>query len=131
MKRSLILFLAFTAVSFFALRQIGGQTSSISTISFDGTSTLPADDGSVVSTETGSEVMTGPETNQSFQKFITGSVSPARVPSSQVPTPPGVTPVPGSVSAGFLGIRHRDQRLAGTRIFSHTPVRLDPTAQRN
>ena len=34
--------------------------------------------------------MEGPETNRSFQKFISGSVSLSRVPASGVPTPNGL-----------------------------------------
>jgi len=52
----------------------------------------------------------GPEQNRSFQKFITGSVSAARVPSSAVPTPDGL-PV-STASPAFPSLTHLDQRFA-------------------
>jgi hypothetical protein len=51
----------------------------------------------------------GPEQNRSFQKFINGSVSLARVPASQVPTPDGL-PV-STASPAFLALTHLDQLL--------------------
>jgi len=51
----------------------------------------------------------GPKENRSFQKFINGSVSQARVPSSGVPTPAGL-PVTAANPA-FLALTHLDQRL--------------------
>ncbi len=49
----------------------------------------------------------GPEQNISFQKFVSGSVSLSRVPSSHVPTPDGL-PV-STASPAFLSITHLDQ----------------------
>ena len=52
----------------------------------------------------------GPEQNRSFQRFITGSVSQARVPASHVPTPDSL---PVSLAApAFLSLTHLDQRVA-------------------
>lgn len=51
----------------------------------------------------------GPEQNRSFQKFISGSVSLARVPASGVPTPDGL-PV-STASPTFLALTHLDQVL--------------------
>ena len=63
------------------------------------------------STETSFEVRQGPSVDTSFQKFISGTKNPARVPSSHVPTPQ-----PNAVSSvpvfGFNALRHRDTRLA-------------------
>jgi hypothetical protein len=73
-------------------------------------SLAPPEDDSVLSAETGFETSEGPETNSSFQKFISGAVNRARVPSSQVPSVRGVDPIfPGSF--GFNGLRHKNQRL--------------------
>ena len=52
----------------------------------------------------------GPEQNKSFQKFVSGSVSQARVPSSGVPTPDGL-PV-SRANPAFLALTHLDQRVA-------------------
>lgn len=54
--------------------------------------------------------MEGPETNRSFQKFISGSVSLSRVPASGVPTPDGL-PVSAAAPA-FLALTHLDQIVA-------------------
>src|SRR5689334_14602846 len=51
----------------------------------------------------------GPDQNRSFQKFISGSVSLARVPASGVPTPDGL-PV-STASPTFLALTHLDQVL--------------------
>jgi len=52
----------------------------------------------------------GPEQNRSFQKFLNGSVSQARVPASGVPTPDGLPVSPASPA--FLALTHLDQRFA-------------------
>jgi hypothetical protein len=59
----------------------------------------------------GNETRSGPEQDQRFDKQITGSLDPARVPSAQVPRPES-NRVVGSDSSGFNGLTHRDQRLA-------------------
>jgi hypothetical protein len=63
------------------------------------------------SSETSFGFTQGPSTNIFFQRFITGTKHPARVPSSHVPTP-----APNAVSSvtpfGFNGLRHRDQAFA-------------------
>src|SRR4029079_6601817 len=63
----------------------------------------------------------GPKENRSFQKFINGSVSQARVPSSGVPTPARL-PVTAANPA-FLALTHLDQRLAdgGTQFNTEPP----------
>ncbi len=62
----------------------------------------------------------GPKENRSFQKFINGSVSQARVPSSGVPTPAGL-PV-SAANPAFLALTHLDQRLAdGGNQFNTEP----------
>src|SRR6266446_6364207 len=60
---------------------------------------------------TGNETRTGPDQDMEFDKQISGSISPARVPAAQVPRPETNT-VAGSDSFGFNGLTHRDQRLA-------------------
>ena len=52
----------------------------------------------------------GPEQNRSFQKFISGSVSRARVPAAGVPTPDGL-PV-STASPAFPSLTHLDQRFS-------------------
>src|SRR4051794_1798069 len=54
--------------------------------------------------------MEGPEQNRSFQKFVSGSISQARVPASGVPTPDGL-PVSAAPPA-FLALTHLDQVIA-------------------
>lgn len=73
------------------------------------------------STETSFEVRQAPSVDSSFQKFISGTKNPARVPSSHVPTPQ-----PNAVSSvtpfGFNALRHRDSRFAnGGNQFSIEP----------
>jgi hypothetical protein len=64
-------------------------------------------------TETGYEIRTGPEVDAQFIKGVSGTVSPARVPASHVPTPAGsAVGAAGSGFSGFQGISHLDQRLA-------------------
>ncbi len=73
--------------------------------------------------EIGLEFRQAPLTNMSFQKFISGAVNPARVPSAMVPTPPGVNALgPLQGAFGFDGLTHRDQRVAdGGNQFSLEP----------
>ena len=52
----------------------------------------------------------GPEQNRSFQRFISGSVSRARVPAAGVPTPDDLPMSPANPA--FLSLTHLDQRLA-------------------
>src|SRR6266404_3549487 len=59
----------------------------------------------------GNETRTGPEQDVEFDKQISGSISPARVPAAEVPRPESNIVV-GSDSFGFNGLTHRDQRLA-------------------
>lgn len=62
----------------------------------------------------------GPKENRSFQKFIDGSVSLARVPSAGVPKPAGL-PV-STASPAFLALTHLDQRSAdGGNQFNTEP----------
>lgn len=50
-----------------------------------------------------------PDQNRSFQKFISGSVKQARVPSTGVPTPAGKNLVAASGGLGFDGLNEVDQ----------------------
>jgi len=52
----------------------------------------------------------GPEQDRSFQRFISGSVSQARVPASGVPRPAGL-PV-SNANPAFLSLTHLDQAIA-------------------
>lgn len=68
-----------------------------------------------VASESGNEVMTGPEVDVSTAKpQISGTTSPARVPSAHVPNPTGdaLVTAAGSNFVGFNGLTHRDQRLS-------------------
>ena len=70
----------------------------------------------------GLEFRQGPEEETSFVKNVTGSVKPARVPSDHVPKPAGLSLKTTSGAAGFLGLNHRDQRLADNgNAFSSEP----------
>ena len=63
--------------------------------------------------ESGYEIRQEPQVDAHFLR-ATGNMSPARVPSTQVPTPLGA-PTAGGISGfrGFAGMTHADQRLAG------------------
>src|SRR6185437_11392281 len=68
-----------------------------------------------VATESGNEVLTGPEVDVTTAKpQISGTTSPARVPSAHVPNPTGnaLITAAGSNFVGFNGLTHRDQRLS-------------------
>ena len=72
--------------------------------------------------EIGLEFRQGPEEETRFSKNVTGSVKPARVPSSHVPTTQGLPFSTASGGSGFLGLTHADQRLAdGGNAFSSEP----------
>jgi len=83
--------------------------------------------GPGATTEIGMEVRRGPKFDRSFDKQITGTISPARVPSSHVPRPEG-SPVLGTGTGflGFNGLAHVNQRLAGTGIYTNTQFTLEP-----
>ena len=53
-----------------------------------------------------------PDQNRSFQRFISGTMKYARVPSSQVPTPAGGTLTPVDGGFGFDGLNDVDQGFA-------------------
>ncbi len=73
------------------------------------------------STDIGSEVRNTPDQDRRFEKQITGSMSPARVPAAKVPTPVDKAVRPGTAT-GFDGLTQRDQRLADNgRQFSLEP----------
>jgi hypothetical protein len=70
----------------------------------------------------GPEIHPGPEFDSHFDRLAKGSVSPARVPSSHVPTPADSTVLGLQAGAGFNGLTHLDQRLAsGGNQFSSEP----------
>ncbi|HWC65171.1 MAG TPA: hypothetical protein VG777_03740 [Thermoanaerobaculia bacterium] len=53
-----------------------------------------------------------PKQDRSFQRFISGTVAPARVPASHVPTPAGSGLADGSGGFGFDGLNDVDQGFA-------------------
>ena len=63
------------------------------------------------STDIGSEVRNTPDQDRRFEKQITGSMSPARVPAANVPTPVDKA-VRAGTATGFDGLTQREQRLA-------------------
>jgi hypothetical protein len=88
-------------------------------ISPRGTGGFGAGDNSVVLQELDGR-NEGPEQDRSFQRFISGSVSEARVPASHVPTPDGL-PV-SAANPAFLSLTHLDQAVAEPgRQFSTEP----------
>jgi hypothetical protein len=58
-----------------------------------------------------------PSTNRSFQKYISGRINPARVPSKFVPTPAGSPLSLGSSNLGFDALNDVDQGFASGFIF--------------
>lgn len=107
-----------------AANQFVGRISSTA-LTLAGTTTLGGQAASI-DTESGLEARTGLAVDAHFSKQISGTVSPARVPSDHVPTPSGNTIVGADPSFfGFNGITHRDQRLAG----NNTQFSLEPPDQ--
>ena len=90
------------------------------TLTRRGTGTIT---GHSAATESGYEIQQGPEVDAHFIRGGSGSNSEAHVPSAFVPRPEASPIVPhGSNFSGFLGITHRDQRLAsGGNQFSTEP----------
>lgn len=60
----------------------------------------------------GPEIHPGPEFDAHFDRLAKGSVSPARVPSSHVPTPADSVVLGLEPGVGFDGLTHLEQRLA-------------------
>lgn len=90
------------------------QNRSTRQLTVAGVTNLSAQPGSAPA-EVGNETFIGPEVDEQFTKpQITGSISPARVSSAHVPTPPGsaFATTSGDVFSGFNAISHRDQRLS-------------------
>jgi hypothetical protein len=86
------------------------------------TSMAPVSAAKPAAADIGFEFRQGPEEEVSFLRNVTGRVSPARVPSSHVPTPVGLALVTADPASGFDGLTHRDQRLAdGGNQFSSEP----------
>ncbi|MBI4904817.1 MAG: hypothetical protein HY820_14345, partial [Acidobacteria bacterium] len=77
----------------------------------------------------GLEIRKGPNQNREFRKQISGTVGPARVPASHVPTPLGSLVAPGAPLLAFDGITHADQRFAGTGPYDNTQYSLEPPDQ--
>jgi hypothetical protein len=71
----------------------------------------------------GPEIHPGPEFDSHFDRLAKGSVSPARVPSSHVPTPADSVVLGLQAGVGFDGLTHRDQRLSsnGNQFSSEPP----------
>lgn len=107
-----------------ATKQSVGQIT-ITKLSQTGTTTLGGQAAST-NTESGLETRTGLAVDAHFSKQISGTISPARVPSDHVPTPNGNAIVGADAGFfGFNGITHRDQRLAG----NNTQFSLEPPDQ--
>lgn len=70
-----------------------------------------------------------PAVDATFSKPQTsGSMSPARVPADHVPTPAG-NAIASEPITGFLGLTHRDQRLAPTGVPNGINLSLTPPDQ--
>ena len=81
-------------------------------------------------TENGFEFRVGPDVDKNFNKQISGSIAPARVPADHVPKPAGnAVTTANSGFFGFDGITHFDQRFAGTGIYTNTQFSLEPPDQ--
>ncbi len=80
-------------------------------VTYKGTTTLRS--SQMASAEVGYETRVGPEPDVKMDRQITGTMAPARVDASHVPTPGGsAIGQAGSGFSGFQGISHLDQRLA-------------------
>jgi hypothetical protein len=75
----------------------------------------PVDQGFAASLETGPR-----EPDAQLDAKVGGSQSAKRVPADHVPTPAGLAVTGDGGATGFDGQTHRDQRLAGTGIYTNT-----------
>ncbi len=107
---------------------LSAQTTQISGVSSFGTTTLSGADAD--QTDDGKEFLsTGPDIDVTFTKpQLSGTISPARVPADQVPTPAG-NGIASASFFGFRGLTHRDQRLAPTGVAGGRNFSLEPPDQ--
>ncbi|HSQ82271.1 MAG TPA: hypothetical protein VLU54_14245 [Casimicrobiaceae bacterium] len=104
-----------------ALSQTAFATPSRQTLHYLGTTRL-APTASSASQGLGPEIHPGPEFDAHFDRLAKGSVSPARVPASHVPTPADSAVFGLQAGVGFDGLTHLDQRNAsGGNQFSLEP----------
>jgi len=74
-------------------------------------------------------IQSSPEVDVQFSKpQISGSVKPARVRAAHVPTP-GASAIASEAVSGFLGLTHRDQRLAPTGVTGGINLSTTPPDQ--
>jgi len=95
-----------------------------------GTFSIAATSGPSAAAAPGLEVREGPDVDRNFDKQISGTISPARVPSSHVPRPFSSL-ITGPISPPLLinGITHAEQRLAGTGSYFDTQFSTEPPDQ--
>jgi hypothetical protein len=76
------------------------------------------------------EIFEFPEFDVVNRKIPHSGLSSARVPAAHVPTPAGQGVASSNLGAsGFVGLSHRDQRLAGTGSYVDTQFSLEPPDQ--
>ncbi len=69
-------------------------------------------------------------TNEFDKRVPATGTGPARVPADHVPAPePNAIALVNPGFSGFLGLTHRDQRLAGTGAYANTQFSLEPPDQ--
>ena len=110
-----------TLCALLALSQTAFAAPSQQALKYLGTTRL-APASSSASQGLGQEIHPGPEFDAHFDRLAKGSVSPARVPASHVPTPADSAVFGFQADVGFDGLTHRDQRNAsGGNQFSLEP----------
>lgn len=112
-----------------AALSVSAQTAQVSSgnLTFVGTTTLTGVDADQA--EVGLEVARAPDVDVRFTKpLISGTISPARIPADHVPRPAG-NPILSGSFFGFLGLTHRDQRLAPTGVAGGRNFSLEPPDQ--
>jgi hypothetical protein len=81
----------------------------------------PVDGGETADLETGPR-----EPDAQLDAKVGGSQSAKRVPADHVPSPTGLAVTGAGGATGFDGQTHRDQRLAGTGIYTNTNFSTEP-----
>ena len=74
----------------------------------------------------GADPETGPREEAEVDVKAPGSQQAKRVPADHVPTPAGLSVTGAGGAGGFDGQTHRDQRLAGTGIYTNTNFSTEP-----
>jgi hypothetical protein len=129
-SKLLILFVSLVIITGTALvSQAASQT--VTKLNYRGTTSLGTQTAGDGNASGGTALEIHADADRVVNRLIPNSgLSAAHVPANRVPTPRGNTLAgtnPGF--SGFNGISHRDQRLAGTGVYTNTQFSLEPPDQ--